>query len=373
MQYVKKIGNLMHRKIEKAKKVSQPKLSSIISPTPVGKGPGLLLIDDNHHEDHLDKTAQNFSEEGYCVSKLALPSSTTKEHLEELLLSKIEELKNHQDQVGKVGVIFYINSLTSELLESIGKFCECTIIYCQSAPMGSDSLNLKPDSTICHQTTESKDNSSITNFVYDDQKTRFFDFNSGNFDKPSASIAYSRTLGFLKRKLGPIYDLQELWEQHTMFEFSERDVDKTMETMVSEPYVNHIPTMTGGVGYEGLHHFYTNHFVNSNPPDTKLIPVSRTVGVDRLVDEMIFCFTHTCEIPWMLPGVTPTNRYVEVPLVAIVNFRGNKLYHEHIYWDQASVLVQIGKIDPALLPVVGIDSARKLLNETLPSNELINK
>ena len=213
----------------------------------------------------------------------------------------------------------------------------------------------------------------MTNFVYADQKRRFFDFNSDNFDKPSASIAYSRTLGFLKRKIGPIYDLQELWEQHTMFEFSERNVDKTMKTMVSEPYVNHIPTMTGGVGYKGLHHFYTNHFVNSNPPDTKLIPVSRTVGVDRLVDEMIFCFTHTCEIPWMLPHVEPTNQYVEVPLVAIVNFRGNKLYHEHIYWDQASVLVQIGKIDPALLPVVGIDSAKKLLNETLPSNELINK
>ena len=363
----------MRQKIGKTEIIDQPTINSIISPTPKGKGPGLLLVDDNSHEGYLLKTAQNFSEEGYCVSMLALPSSTTQEQLQELLLSKIEELKNYQDQAGKVGVIFHINSLTSELLESLGKFCDCTIIYCQSAPVGRDSLDLKPDSAICHQTTESKDNSSITSFFYADQTTRFFDSNSDNFDKPSASIAYSRTLGFLKRKIGPIYDLQELWEQHTMFEFSDRDVDKTMETMVSEPYVNHIPTMTGGVGYEGLHHFYTNHFVNSNPPDTKLIPVSRTVGVDRLVDEMIFCFTHTCEIPWMLPHVEPTNRYVEVPLVAIVNFRGNKLYHEHIYWDQASVLVQIGKIDPALLPVVGIDSARKLLNETLPSNELINK
>ena len=363
----------MQQKIEKTKIVDQPTLSSIVSPTPKGKGPGLLLVDDNYHEGCLRKTAQNFSEEGYCVSSLALPSSTNKELLQELLLSNIEELKNHQDQAGKVGAIFYINSLSSDLLEASAKFCECTIIYSQSVPIGSSSLDLQPDSTICHQTTESKGHSSITNFVYADQKTRFFDCNSDNFDKPSASIAYSRTLGFLKRKLGPIYDLQELWEQHTMFEFSERNVDKTMDTMVSEPYVNHIPTMTGGVGYEGLHHFYTNHFVNSNPPDTKLIPVSRTVGVDRLVDEMIFCFTHTCEIPWMLPSVKPTNRYVEVPLVAIVNFRGNKLYHEHIYWDQASVLVQIGKIDPALLPVVGIDSARKLLNENLPSNELINK
>ena len=147
---------MMQRKIEKVKQVTQPKLSSIVSPTPQGKGPGLLLIDDNHHEEHLHKTAQNFSEEGYCVSMLALPSSTTKEHLEELLLSKIEELKNHQDQAGKVGIIFYSNSLTSELLEFLGKFCECTIIYCQSAPMASNSLDLKPDSTIFHQTTEKK-------------------------------------------------------------------------------------------------------------------------------------------------------------------------------------------------------------------------
>jgi carboxymethylenebutenolidase len=92
-----------------------------------------------------------------------------------------------------------------------------------------------------------------------------------------------------------------------------------------------------------LKRFYKYHFVEANPPDTRLIPVSRTVGADRLVDEMVFCFTHTCEIPWMLPGIVPTGRYVEIPLVAIVNFRGDKLYHEHIYWDQASVLVQIRK------------------------------
>ena len=102
-----------------------------------------------------------------------------------------------------------------------------------------------------------------------------------------------------------------------------------------------------------------------------MIPISRTVGADRVVDEMIFCFTHTCEIDWMLPGIQPTGRYVEVPLIAIVSFRGNKLYSEHIYWDQASVLVQIGKLDPTGLPVVGSESAKKLQDESLPSNELM--
>jgi carboxymethylenebutenolidase len=90
-----------------------------------------------------------------------------------------------------------------------------------------------------------------------------------------------------------------------------------------------------------------------------------------VVDEMLFCFTHTCEIDWMLPGVAPTGRYVEVPLIAVVSFRGDKLYNEHIYWDQASVLVQTGLLDPNGLPVSGIAQSKKLVDETLPSNELM--
>lgn len=169
------------------------------------------------------------------------------------------------------------------------------------------------------------------------------------------------------------FDLSALWDAHCQHEFADRDVNATMQTMVAEPYVNHIPTMTGGVGHDQLKRFYTHHFVNSNPEDTKLVPLSRTVGKDRVVDEMLFCFTHTREIDWMLPGIPPTGKYVEVPLVAIVCFEGDKLYNEHIYWDQASVLVQIGKLDPALLPVAGIETARKLVDKTLPSNTLMAK
>ena len=191
------------------------------------------------------------------------------------------------------------------------------------------------------------------------------------YDKTVAGLAHSRGLALLRAALGPIYDLSRLWDRHTEYEFATRDVDATMATMVAEPYVNHVPTLTGGVGHDHLKRFYKYHFVNANPPDTRLIPVSRTVGVDRLVDEMVFCFTHTCDIPWMLPGIAPTSRYVEIPLVAIVAFRGDKLCHEHIYWDQASVLVQIGVLDPAGLPVAGIDTAKKLLDETLPSNALM--
>nr|WP_294502686.1 nuclear transport factor 2 family protein [uncultured Rhodopila sp.] len=167
------------------------------------------------------------------------------------------------------------------------------------------------------------------------------------------------------------HDLVALWETHCRYEFETRDVDATMATMVDQPYVNHIPTMTGGVGQHDLRHFYANHFIGVNPPDFTLDPVSRTVGADRLVDEFVARFTHTTEIDWMLPGVAPTGRAVSVPMVAIVQFQGDKLVHEHIYWDQASVLVQIGLLDPAGLPVVGGDEARKVVDRNLPSNALM--
>ena len=166
-------------------------------------------------------------------------------------------------------------------------------------------------------------------------------------------------------------DLVALWEAHCRYEFETRDVDATMATMVPEPYVNHVPTLTGGVGHDQLKRFYKYHFIGGNPADTELRPVSRTVGEDQIVDEMIFSFTHTSEIDWMLPGVAPTGKYVEIPLIAIVRFRGDKLYNEHIYWDQASVLVQVGLLDPKKLPVAGIETAKKLVDESLPSNTLM--
>ncbi len=192
-----------------------------------------------------------------------------------------------------------------------------------------------------------------------------------HYDKSASIISNDRTIALFRRVLGPRYDLSALWDKHCEYEFATRDVNATMATMVADPYVNHIPTMTGGVGSQQLSRFYQWHFVNANPPDTRLIPLSRTVGANSLVDEMLFCFTHTSEIDWMLPGIAPTGKYVEVPLVAIVKFRGDKLYHEHIYWDQASVLVQIGKLDPTGLPVAGIETAKKLADESLPSNTLM--
>jgi carboxymethylenebutenolidase len=168
-------------------------------------------------------------------------------------------------------------------------------------------------------------------------------------------------------------NLRQLWEKHVQYEFSTRNTEDTLATMVEDAYVNHIPVLTGGVGKDELREFYSKRFIPQMPPDTEMTPVSRTIGHDQLVDEMVFKFTHTIRMDWMLPGIPPTGKRVEVPLVAIVRFREGKLAYEHIYWDQASVLVQIGSLDPAKLPIAGVESARKVLDPSLPANELMKR
>src|SRR5215467_2423262 len=167
--------------------------------------------------------------------------------------------------------------------------------------------------------------------------------------------------------------LLRLWEEHVQYEFSTRHTGNTLATMVEDAYVNHIPVLTGGRGRDELREFYSKRFIPQMPPDTEMTAVSRTIGEDQLVDEMVFKFTHTIPMDWMLPGILPTGKRVEVPLVAIVRFREGKLAHEHIYWDQASVLVQIGLLDAARLPVAGIETARKVVDPTLPANDLMKR
>jgi hypothetical protein len=186
------------------------------------------------------------------------------------------------------------------------------------------------------------------------------------WERSAAGLIYTRNIEAIKQNLGPCYDLERLWERHTRFEFvsvpipssldtsptqhifspsqmpqqESRDAKKTMATMILEPYVNHVSCMTGGTGYKDLLNFYSNNFVTRSPPDTELVPISRTIGADRIVDEMVFRCTHTCEVEYFLPGVAPTNKKLEIFMVAIVNFRGPKLAFESLYWDHASALVQ---------------------------------
>ncbi|HWD60489.1 MAG TPA: ester cyclase [Stellaceae bacterium] len=168
-------------------------------------------------------------------------------------------------------------------------------------------------------------------------------------------------------------ELAVLWEEHIRHEFATKNTDETLATMVADAYVDHVPVMTGGRGLDELRRFYSTHFIPKMPPDMEMVPVSRTIGADQLVDEMVIRFTHTLEMDWMLPGVAPTGKRVEVALVVIVRFRDGKLAHEHIYWDQASVLAQLGLIDAAALPVASAESAKKVLDPALPANALIRR
>src|ERR687886_2899911 len=170
-------------------------------------------------------------------------------------------------------------------------------------------------------------------------------------------------------------EMSDLWDKHTQSEFESQSFDATLDTMVEdEPYINHVPVLTGGVGLDEVRKFYSERFIPHQPPDTEIIPVSRTVGNDRVVDELIDRFTHTIEMDWMLPGIPPTGKRVEIPIVVVVQFVEGKIVSEHIYWDQASVLVQVGLIDPEELPVSGAESARKVLDpDSVPSNELIER
>ncbi|OLN90042.1 hypothetical protein CCHL11_07235 [Colletotrichum chlorophyti] len=209
----------------------------------------------------------------------------------------------------------------------------------------------------------------------------FAEHDLDEYDKVSAELAWSRSLGAARKAFNTHLNLELVLEENVQGKFFTRNLNQTLSTYTTHksPHVTHIPTLTGGIGASELERFYSQFF--SNPPSMKLTLISRTIGTDRVVDEVHVRFKHTEEMPWILPGVPATNKRVEVLVVSIVGLRGGKLYHEHVYWDQASVLVQIGLLDPNLvpdaarkngvqrLPVVGREAARRVLKGWDPEEE----
>ena len=209
--------------------------------------------------------------------------------------------------------------------------------------------------------------------TYPTVRDGFGDPLSPAFEPHAAGLAHSRSLGVLRPVLGPHYDFARLFHEHVEHEFVHRDPDATMATMVEAPYVNHVPTLTGGVGHDMLKRFYTYHFIPKVPASRETIVLSETVGPDSVVIEQVSIFTHDEEMDYFLPGIPPTGKRIEIPTVIVAKFRGGKLYHEHIYWDQASVLAQVGLIDAEHLPVAGAEEARKMLDQTQPANRLMKQ
>jgi carboxymethylenebutenolidase len=172
----------------------------------------------------------------------------------------------------------------------------------------------------------------------------------------------------------PASNIGAVFDEHVAAEFVGMDLDATMATMTDDPYVNHVPVMTGGVGAGSVRRFYGDHFIGHWPQDVEITPVSRTVGENQVVDELILSFTHDIEMDQLLPGVAPTGRRVQLAFCIVVGFEDGKVAHEHIYWDQASLLVQVGLLDPGELPVTGAEQAENVRDPRAhPLNELIHR
>jgi carboxymethylenebutenolidase len=165
-------------------------------------------------------------------------------------------------------------------------------------------------------------------------------------------------------------DLAAMFDAHVKAEFQNLDLEATMSTMTDDPYVHHVPTITGGNGTAGVRDFYGHHFIGQWPDDTETRQVSRTVGENQVVDELMMTFTHDRPLDIMLPGIPPTGRRIAVAVVVVVGFENGRVSHEHIYWDQATVLVQAGLLDPSGLPIVGSEQAKALLDQERPKNEV---
>ena len=300
--------------------------------------------------------------------------------------ASIEFLRKHASCSGRVGAVGFCMGGNLAYLLSVRFKPDCAVGYYGvsiekslneannlSSPLmlhiaGQDKFCPPEAQSQIHAALDS--NPFVTIHDYPEMDHAFARLGGEHYDPAVAELANLRTLEFFVSNLAGAglasaqQTLSQRWDDHVKFEFATRNTDDTLETMVVDSYVNHVPVMTGGVGHEELREFYSKRFIPQMPADTAMTPVSRTIGVDRIVDEMVFEFTHSIKMDWMLPGVEPTGKHVKVALVVIVHFRDGKLAHEHIYWDQASVLVQLGLIDPTKLPVVGVESAEKVLNPT---------
>ncbi|KAF3806267.1 hypothetical protein GCG54_00006029 [Colletotrichum gloeosporioides] len=353
-----------------------------------GHGPGLIiLVDAGLNLAKQDKIldpppAQKWAEEGYAVAQVVVAPGLA--NIPNDITSAIAQLKalescDDKDRFGVIACLACQAPAVADALEShpeikaaiFFNFAQTLSIPTLSHASGPDGGGTKP-------AAPSK------TYHYPSAGDFFTIPSHDNFNANAAGLAHTRTLTFLKPILGgPYFDLEAVWEEHTLFEFGERNVDKTMATMVEQPYVNHIPTLTGGVGRARLTNFYTNHFIFNNPEDTELELVSRTVGIDRVIDEFVFKCTHDKVIDWLLPGVPPTGKHLSIPFTSVVNVRGDHLHHEHIAWDQATALRQLGLLPDYLpfpyqingsgpssgkkfeyrLPVAGVESAHKLVDE----------
>ncbi|KAL2287149.1 hypothetical protein FJTKL_06149 [Diaporthe vaccinii] len=372
----------------------------------LGTGPGMIILTHDYKDslaikEGVPSPLVKWAEEGYAVIEIQAAALSTSKG--DVIKSAVEAFRDCEEcePKDKVGLIAYDPELWNTVASTLSDhpYIVAAAVYAD-APGETSSRSLAGVSIpVIHHlagkgpVVPPKSDMLKQYFYPHADSYKFATPFQASFHYNTESISHTRNLTLLKEKMGgPYFDLETIWEEHTYYEFADRSMEHTMSTMVQEPYVNHVPTMTGGIGRKALSHFYQHNFIFNNSADTELELISRTRGIDRVIDEFIFKFTHDQMIDWMLPGIPPTNKKVEIPFTAVVNIRGDRLYHEHIGWDQSSVLRQLGLLPEYLpfpyplpegmaaaagksfeyrLPVAGIETAHKMRERNAgPSNEM---
>jgi carboxymethylenebutenolidase len=344
-----------------------------------GTGPGLLLISDRDVLDPgIEARANLFGQEGYSV--LAVPNSLSPSDIVEAA----QILLDLPDTETKIVAVAHGDGGMLALLAANDANFEAVVAFDVMPLAGENNVldNVPCPFVLQYGIKEAPDAEALVATLRDGftrkDGSRIYGWEEGapgfsieersSFNKLADSLAHSRTLEILRRVVGPYYDYAALFAEHVYHEFTTRDVDATMATMIDEPYVNHTPTLTGGIGHDMLKRFYKYHFVDQNSGGRDRTRISFTHGPDRVVLETYTKFLHDSVIDRYFPGIEPTGKTVEIATVIIVKFRGDKVCHEHLYWDQGSALKQIGVLDAGNLPIAGAEAARKVLDETQPSN-----
>ncbi|CAG8546834.1 9530_t:CDS:2 [Paraglomus brasilianum] len=319
---------------------------------PSNVGPGLILLSEKLNiSPSIKAEADEFCEDGFVTLIPDLSEIHGQDRIMLYLSCAFEILEDIRLLCG-VGYLPTSDSVVEKRIEDIN------IPFALHLPQSTPKKLLDRCNILSH----------IKVYTYPLAKPDSSETETPTLNHAHKDLAYNRSLSLLKTVMGNKYDLSQLWDQHCQFEFEDKDVKKTLDTMVDEPYVNHVPTMTGGCGKKALMEFYAHHFIPCNPPSTKITPITRSVTSTRVIDEFIFSFTHTCEMDWLLPAIAPTNKYVEIPMIAIVEFHGDKIACERIYWDQASVLLQVGLIEKVDHVIHGQEQADKVM-EYISSRE----
>lgn len=342
-----------------------------------GSGPGLLLMaDEAVPAPAIQARAQLFAEEGYVVAVLCgAPGAKDISDAAARLNDRADTTGGpvcvaHGDIAGAAldeahafSAIVVFDAPGLKASTSALASLPCPVVF-QFGVMGSEDAVAAADSL--QHAIDPVNGSRV--YTWPDAAPGFALPGHAAFDKRVDSLAHTRTLEVIRRVVGPYYDYEALFAEHIRHEFETRDVDATMATMIDDPYVNHVATLAGGVGHDMLKRFYTYHFVDQNSRERTSTTVSMTPGPDRVVLELVVRFRHDAVLDRYFPGIAPTGKMVELATLLIVKFRGDKVCHEHIYWDQGSALKQIGVLDTGDLPVAGPEAARKVLDEHLPSN-----